>query len=45
MKKKGAKGKRAKNAEGPSFELVLGGNQLVEEQASSSQAASASTQD
>ena len=27
LKKKGAKGKKSKNLEGPSFELVLGGNQ------------------
>ena len=27
LKKKGAKGKKGKNMEGPSFELVLGGNQ------------------
>ena len=39
MKKKGAKTKRRKTAEGPTFELVLGGNQQPDDD--SNQAAAA----
>ena len=44
MKKKGAKTKRCKNAEGPTFELVLGGNQHADDGDGQQQAAATQSQ-